>query len=1855
MKTIFRLFLLFCLSPILELKANPEGVSEIYLSMGIDSPAESNLSDTEGLPSCVVGNVNVITGNYCDSDVDMLIEGPEPLIIQRNYAGSYKKYLEDWKFGHDSLHQINFRSENYTYNSRINALIATERHPSIEERDIPGEKQKDDPPQHVYTRQIYENEIVEYGSIKLIIEYQKPLLGSFLKSWTNCSSLISGKTNLKNFHKPSTLAHVFKDGSGTLYSFDSNHLTKISRSNGNGIVFETETQFTKGQHFNYVTKLESVNFHGIPRAHISIEGEKRLKTRFNELQPKDLTILARGSNGQNVHYIYNKNNQNKIYLSQVIRPTSPNIVYEQLTNGFRKFYPEGRYTEVTGDEEKVKIIKAPLGTDNEPKQMYRFSYAKNVTGVFDANGALTNYIYNDDQRLTEIVRHVPDQIYPIEKFYWADASTPMVGNLLTRSIVDPTGKAHIARRYHYDDFGNVTKEELYGNLSGKNKIELQCNSQGVPQYNGCEIFAKESIYSHDGLNNKIREGDGRKIVEYGYCPGTDLLTSQFLLSKHGIEQRHFFGYDEDGMLAIEVIDDGKNATFMDLTGASQCTIKRIRNRSVAPFGLPEEISEFYIDFTTGQEVLLNKVICSYSQEGWLLRKNFYDANAQFVYFTDYVYDEKGNLIQETNPLGQVIQRRYDGNQNLIYEQGPSHEFYKVYVYDFCNRLIREDIIKADGACFSISHKYDLLGKKIATTDIYGNETQFDYDMLGRLVHVTYPAQKTANSIIQPMERYAYDVLGNVVFHQDACGNITQKEFTVRGKPCKVLHADGSEEHFEYTLDGYLAKAIAKNQSYALFTYDYQGRLLTKALYDAEGKFLSQTSAEYNAFHLLKETDAAGFETHYHYDFAGRVKSITKGDQKTEIIYDSLGRLATQIDWINSIEKSIKRIQYDHLNRVLEQSTEDQDGKLLQLVKYGYDERGNRTHTWQYVKDEIVLSQVSYDCFGQPQKITDPEGNETHIIQNYACWNDLQQRVACSIMIDALGQQTIQTKDALGHPALIQKKNLQNEEIQRTEYEYDLNGNLKTSRFTVIKDQKPQRHVIHQYQYDSLNRPTDVFEAWGEPEQKHTQTIYNLYGFKTAIVKPNGLRLEHHYDALGKLIDFESSDGTIHYQYRYNLTDQVVEAKDVLTGRSTHKSYDSHQRLIEEKLANDLTMKYAFDQLGRVTLAHLANGKQITYSYDAAFLKKVECEGLTHTYDTYDLSGHLLEMQMMASSQKTHFDYTPSGRTRLIDSPSWKEEILKYSPTGQILQLTKTVDGKNSTEDFIYDALYQLCSEKGSTSSSQYEYDSLGNRTSKNGTPYVLNSLNQILSDNEQTYKYDLNGNLIEQGDYKYTYDALDRLVKVEKANQRFEYSYDETNRRIEKRQLRFASGQWQEENHFTYMYQGQNEVGSLDHQSGVWDWRILGKGKGSEIGASIYMELGGKSYLPFHDHIGNICCLTNMQGDVVESYDLNAFGEEKQQAWINPWRFASKRHDLETGFVFFGFRYYFPKLGRWISADPAGFVDGPNLYAYVLNNPVSHLDLFGLESECPGLYDRDADRDRAADRYEKSSNGTFSEKNWTCKADREGNREGGSHKSVFNAVWTGAKKIVNAMGNILYQASTHCLPVGPWRNILRKVAASLSSDPGRNLHEDSSCSAWLGVIATFSFITNCCVVSNGAMNNRDDAIAMAVQVHRVLTTDSICLAHNSTKGFANDLLEAFLQHLGVYTHSMEVFIQSVIRAYNQDPQKAVIVIVHSQGGLIAYACAKYLPAKIKAQMHVYTFGTAKLIPNGMYGKVQNFISKSDAVTLISDPFNYIKAAMGKGDFNVTFLDSKEWFGFEHSFACPTYQKALAEVGRSYIK
>ncbi|MEO1182427.1 MAG: RHS repeat-associated core domain-containing protein, partial [Cyanobacteria bacterium J06636_28] len=70
-------------------------------------------------------------------------------------------------------------------------------------------------------------------------------------------------------------------------------------------------------------------------------------------------------------------------------------------------------------------------------------------------------------------------------------------------------------------------------------------------------------------------------------------------------------------------------------------------------------------------------------------------------------------------------------------------------------------------------------------------------------------------------------------------------------------------------------------------------------------------------------------------------------------------------------------------------------------------------------------------------------------------------------------------------------------------------------------------------------------------------------------------------------------------------------------------------------------------------------------------------------------------------------------------------------------------------------------------------------------------------------------------------------------------------------------------------------------------------------------------------------------------------GRSQQEVSRKRYRYAGRERDATTQLYYYGNRYYAPWMGRWLSPDPAGAIDGANGYGYVKGNPVSRIDADG--------------------------------------------------------------------------------------------------------------------------------------------------------------------------------------------------------------------------------------------------------------------------------------------------------------------------
>ncbi len=249
----------------------------------------------------------------------------------------------------------------------------------------------------------------------------------------------------------------------------------------------------------------------------------------------------------------------------------------------------------------------------------------------------------------------------------------------------------------------------------------------------------------------------------------------------------------------------------------------------------------------------------------------------------------------------------------------------------------------------------------------------------------------------------------------------------------------------------------------------------------------------------------------------------------------------------------------------------------------------------------------------------------------------------------------------------------------------------------------------------------------------------------------------------------------------------------------------------------------------------------------------------------------------------------------------------------------------------------------------------------------------------ESYTYDADGNLTLDGHYAYTWDAENRLVTVTDmvgipCNVQYPAEFHipiiwaggiqkivSTNN---------GMGSWVAVYTNKFIYDGWNPIAVLDGennllQSFTWGADLSGTvqnagGVGGLTSMTIPSGLpNAGTYFPAYDGNGNVMALVNAAtGSMAAQYEYDPFGTLLQAtgplAYANNILFSSKWFDWETGLSFYGYRFYNPTTGRWLSDDPIEEHGGYNLYGVVGNDTVDYLDTIGLEgniisSTFPGL------------------------------------------------------------------------------------------------------------------------------------------------------------------------------------------------------------------------------------------------------------------------------------------------------------------
>lgn len=1154
----------------------------------------------------------------------------------------------------------------------------------------------------------------------------------------------------------------------------------------------------------------------------------------------------------------------------------------------------------------VDQLKLPSETADFPP-VYSMSYVHGIRGeepssttVTHSDGLKTVYTFNHKMLPERVLEH--DQYGGLAKekiFTW----TP---NQWLQSITITDGRQILSKKeFEYDSFGNPILEIITADLTGSNSTDSN------------EI---KRVFSTDNRNLLLQEEfSNGKIISYTYLPETNLLTSRLIKDQNGILTREFRRYDRFHNLIQIINDDGSSDLPGNLSNVTERKITNYLLREQPPFlHMPEWIEIKYLE--NGMETLFQKTHLIYDQWGNIIQNKVYDSE-KLLYTIHKEYDEQGNLLSETNPLGQKNNYTYDEHGRKTTSLSFSNTLYSLHYYDSRGRLLKTQETTFDGMIRNYSYIYDDKSRLLKRTDNFNHSTTYSYDLITNQPNFIHhpPIHHSNGTVLDVTEQASYDTFGRKILSIDANGYSTSYTYNLYGSPTSIHYPDQSAELFEYTSNGMLTSHTLPNGLKIDYQHDVLGNIISKT-FSFKNQLLGKETFTYKGHKLLKSVDLEGNQTQYTYDGLGRKISEERGHCLTTYQYDSLGNISRTCEenGDHSLYTNFKR---DLLGRVLEKTQTDAAGTPLNKIAYSYDGKGNVHTIEKAINGKIAVETFTYDAYNRKTVYKDALGNETNTHYDESAFH-LGQQVLKKYTKDPLDVTTVETYDPYGRIVKVEKLNDASQIISSRETDYDACGYAVLRKDHVYQGTDFFTTQAIRWTYDPCHRVKKMTRAFNTPDARTTEWTYHTGGKIATKTLADHMLLSYVYDPFDNLTAIESSDGKIWHTFTYDRLGHLLTASDELNDLKIKRDVDCHGNVLLEEFPNGIQVKKTYDQLHRPLSMSLPDGGEVVYEYDSLYLRKVRRLSFSgkilyeHTYDSYDESGYLLTEHLV--------DFTPvnyatdaKGQPVEVFGQYFKEQC-SYDPLGN-----KTSQIINGTDkEFTYDEHSQLISEPGNV----YRYDSLYNRIQENDRTYKYNALNEQMPAFQFAMHYDERGNLKEKGVTKtFCYDPLDRLIEVEEDDKKICYSYDPLGRKISK-----TVGEKKE----FFLYDGKQEMGTLSEKGEIRQLRIIGRN-------TIAIELGGKVYAPLIDSQGNIRTIVDIASHTqAASYDYTAFGKQHPMAnkVFNPWQYASKRYDPDCGLIDFGKRHYDPQLGRWLSLDPAGFIDSHNLYQYCLNNPYRYCD-----------------------------------------------------------------------------------------------------------------------------------------------------------------------------------------------------------------------------------------------------------------------------------------------------------------------------
>ncbi|MCX9012795.1 MAG: hypothetical protein OIN66_16965 [Candidatus Methanoperedens sp.] len=722
-----------------------------------------------------------------------------------------------------------------------------------------------------------------------------------------------------------------------------------------------------------------------------------------------------------------------------------------------------------------------------------------------------------------------------------------------------------------------------------------------------------------------------------------------------------------------------------------------------------------------------------------------------------------------------------------------------------------------------------------------------------------------------------------------------------------------------------------------------------------------------------------------------VRTLVHADTPTVAYLDTLGRTFLTVAH-NKFERrtngSFTPIDEEYRTRVVLDIEGNQreviDAKDRIVMQYDYDMLGSRIHQSSM---EAGKRWTLNDVTGKPIRAWDSRGFQRRMTY------DALRRPVGLFVTDSTGAEFLAEETEYGESK--PNPEITNHRLKPWKVKdgagilvsdsYDFKGNLLITTRQLLPDYRSQVNWGHypspetetfasRTTYDALNRPIQIIAPHSNRAGTKLNVIQPVYNeanlleredvWLEQVAEPDGLlppgTATHHavtnidYNEKGQRVLIQYGNGA---ETRYKYDPETFRLSHLYTRRGAAFTrdcggdgndpppplYASPEKPTEGKQCGLQNIHYTYDPIGNIVV--IRDDAQQTIYFDGQVVRP----DAEYKYDAI--------YRLIQAKGREHI-----GQASI---PNWNDGDrvnLAHPHNGQAM--------RNFCELYEYDEVGNFSEFKHYANSGSWirTYDYIEESLVETGMFSNRLSSTTVRGD-KADYKYDEHGNMTRMQHFanhsdpeqpNMYWDFEDQLQMVDKGGGTIAYYvYDAAGERVRK-VVEKNSGNIIEERIYLggfevyRKYSGGNPDPELERES----LHIMDDKQRIALVDTKTIDIKNRTIVPetliryqHGNHLGSASLELDENSEVISYEEYYPYGSTSYQAARSSvevstkrYRYTGKERDEETGLYYYGARYYAPWVGRWVSCDPAGDVDGKNLFLYAKGSPVTLTDIIGTQT-----------------------------------------------------------------------------------------------------------------------------------------------------------------------------------------------------------------------------------------------------------------------------------------------------------------------